>query len=118
MLINFSYSSIFSYPNSLWLTNSKISSKPQDIEDLIKDINNLEIGKSKKSIAIPKIYTFEQTKINKKLMDSRRCFSGISRTILETRETSNNNDRLLKQADKNGTGIVESIDPKIEYENF
>ena len=30
------------------------SSNPQDLEDLIKGINNLEIGKTKKSIAIPK----------------------------------------------------------------
>ena len=29
------------------------SSNTQDIDDLIKGINNLEIGKSKKSIAIP-----------------------------------------------------------------
>ena len=51
-------------------------------------------------------------------MDSMRYFLGISRTILETRETSNNNDRLLRQADKYGTKIDEIIDPEIEYENF
>ena len=34
------------------------SSKPQDIEDLIKGINNLEIGKPKKSITIPRTYNF------------------------------------------------------------
>ena len=34
------------------------SSKPQDIEDLIKGINNLEIGKTKKSKTIPRTYNF------------------------------------------------------------
>ena len=34
------------------------SSNPQDIEDLIKGINNLEIGKPKKSITIPRTYNF------------------------------------------------------------
>ena len=34
------------------------SSNTQDIEDLIKGINNLEIGKPKKSIAIPRTYNF------------------------------------------------------------
>ena len=38
------------------------SSKPQDIEDLIKGINNLEIGKPKKSITIPRGYNFETGK--------------------------------------------------------
>ena len=52
-------------------------------------------------------------------MDRRRYFSGISRTILETGETSNNNNyRLLRQADKYETKIAEIIYPKIEYENF
>ena len=51
-------------------------------------------------------------------MNSRRSFSGISRTISEVGETSSNNDRLLRQADKYGTEIVEIIDPEIEYENF
>ena len=51
-------------------------------------------------------------------MDSRRYFSGISRTILEIGETSNNNARLLRQADKYGTEIAEIIDPEIEYKIF
>ena len=34
------------------------SLKPQDIEDLIKGLNNLEIGKPKKSITIPRTYNF------------------------------------------------------------
>ena len=34
------------------------SSNPQDIEDLIKGINNLEIGKPKKSITIHRTYNF------------------------------------------------------------
>ena len=42
----------------------------------------------------------EQTKINKKVMNSRKSFSRISRTITEVGETSRNNDRLLRQADK------------------
>ena len=60
----------------------------------------------------------EQTKINKKVMDSQRSFSRIFRTILETRETSNNNGRLLRQANKYETKIAEIIDLEIEYENF
>ena len=47
---------------------------------------------------------------NKKAMNSRRSFFGISRTISEVGETSNN-DRLLRQADKYGTEIAEIIDP-------
>ena len=38
------------------------SSKTQDIEDLIKGINNLEIGKPKKSITIPRTYNFGTSK--------------------------------------------------------
>ena len=40
---------------------SKIYDKPsssKDIEDLIKGINNLEIGKPKKSITMPRTYNF------------------------------------------------------------
>ena len=70
------------------------SSNTQDIEDIIKDINNLEIGKSKKPIAIPRTYTFGTNKNKQK---------GVSRTISEIGETSSNNDRLLRQADKYGT---------------
>ena len=51
-------------------------------------------------------------------MNSRRSFSGVSRTISEIKETSSNNDRLLRQADKYGKGIAEIINPEIEYENF
>ena len=51
-------------------------------------------------------------------MNSRRSFSGISRTISEIGETSSNNDRLLRQVDKYGTEIAEIIDLEIEYENF
>ena len=52
-------------------------------------------------------------------MNSRRSFSGVSRTISEVGETSsNNNIRLLRQAGKYGTEIAEIIDPEIEYENF
>ena len=51
-------------------------------------------------------------------MNSRRSISGVSRTISEVGETSSNNDRLLRHADKYGTEIAEIIDPKIEYENF
>ena len=42
------------------------SSNTQDIEDLIKGINNLEIGKPKKSIAIPRTYTFGTSKNKQK----------------------------------------------------
>ena len=42
------------------------SSKTQDIEDLIKGINNLEIGKPKKSITIPRTYNFETSKDKQK----------------------------------------------------
>ena len=42
------------------------SSNTQDIEDIIKGINNLEIGKTKKSIAIPKTYTFGTSKNKQK----------------------------------------------------
>ena len=42
--------------------NKPCSSNTQDIEDIIKGINNLEIGKTKKSIAIPKTYTFGTSK--------------------------------------------------------
>ena len=42
------------------------SSNPQDIEDLIKGINNLEIGKPKKSITIPRTYNFGIGKDKKK----------------------------------------------------
>ena len=38
------------------------SSNTQDIENIIKRISNLEIGKSKKSIAIPRTYTFGTSK--------------------------------------------------------
>ena len=41
------------------------SSKPQYIEDLIKGINNLEIGKPKKSITIPRTYNFGKSNDNK-----------------------------------------------------
>ena len=51
-------------------------------------------------------------------MNSIRTFSGVSRTIYEVGETSSNNDRLHRQADKYGTEIAEIIDPEIEYENF
>ena len=51
-------------------------------------------------------------------MNSRRSFSGIYRTISEVGETSSNNDRLFRQADKYGTEIAQIIDPEIEYENF
>ena len=51
-------------------------------------------------------------------MNSRSSFFGISRTISEVGETSNNNDRLLRQTDKYGIKIAEIIDPEIEYENF
>ena len=51
-------------------------------------------------------------------MNSRRSFSGVSRTISEVGETSSNNDRLLRQDDKYETEIAEIIDPEIEYENF
>ena len=51
-------------------------------------------------------------------MNSRRSFSGVSRTISEIGETSSNNDQLLRQADNYGTKIAEIIDPEIEYENF
>ena len=51
-------------------------------------------------------------------MNSRKSFSGVSRTTSETGETSSNNDRLLRQVDKYGTEIAEIIDPEIEYENF
>ena len=44
-------------------------------------------------------------------MNSRRSFSGISRTISEVGETSSNNGRLLRQADKYGIEIAEIIDP-------
>ena len=43
------------------------SSKPQDIEDLIKGINNLEIGKPKKSITIPRTYNFGTGKDKQKI---------------------------------------------------
>ena len=46
--------------------NKPSSSNTQDIEDLIKDINNLEIGKPKKSIAIPRTYTFGTSKNKQK----------------------------------------------------
>ena len=42
------------------------SSKTQDIEDLIKGINNLEIGKPKKSITIPRTYNFGTSKDKQK----------------------------------------------------
>ena len=42
------------------------SSNTQDIEDIIKDVNNLEIGKSKKSIVIPRTYTFGTSKNKQK----------------------------------------------------
>ena len=42
------------------------SSNTQDIEDLIKGINNLEIGKPKKSITIPRTYTFGTSKNKQK----------------------------------------------------
>ena len=42
------------------------SSKTQDIEDLIKGINNLEIGKPKKSITIPRNYNFGTSKEKQK----------------------------------------------------
>ena len=42
------------------------SSNTQDIEDLIKGINNLEIGKPKKSIAIPRTYNFGTSKDKQK----------------------------------------------------
>ena len=51
-------------------------------------------------------------------MNNKRSFLRVSRTISETGETSSNNDRLFKQADKYGTEIAKIIDPKIEYENF
>ena len=51
-------------------------------------------------------------------MNSRKSFSGVSRTTSETGATSSNNDRLLRQVDKYGTEIAEIIDPEIEYENF
>ena len=51
-------------------------------------------------------------------MNSRRSFSGGSRTISEIGETSSNDDRLLRQAHKYGTKIAEIVDPEIEYENF
>ena len=51
-------------------------------------------------------------------MNSRRSFSGVSRTISEVGETSSNNDRLLRQVDKYGIEIAEIIDLEIEYENF
>ena len=49
------------------LQDKSSSSKLQDIEDLIKGISNLEIGKLKKSIAIPKTYTFETNKDKQKI---------------------------------------------------
>ena len=49
------------------LQDTPSSSKPQDIEDLIKGINNLEIGKSNKSIAMPKTYTFGTNKDKQKI---------------------------------------------------
>ena len=49
------------------LQDKPSSSKPQDIEDLIKGISNLEIGKSKKSIAIPKTYTLGTKKDKQKI---------------------------------------------------
>ena len=42
------------------------SSNTQDIENIIKGINNLEIAKTKKSIAIPKTYTFGTSKNKQK----------------------------------------------------
>ena len=36
-------------------------------------------------------------------MNSIRSFSKVSRTISKVEETSSNNDRLLRQADKYGT---------------
>ena len=48
------------------LQDKPSSSKSQDIEDLIKGISNLEIGKSKKSIAITKTYTFRTNKDKQK----------------------------------------------------
>ena len=42
------------------------SSKTQDIEDLIKGINNLEIGKPKKSITIRGTYNFGTSKDKQK----------------------------------------------------
>ena len=42
------------------------SSNTQDIKDLIKGINNLEIGKPNKSIAIPRTYTFGTSKNKQK----------------------------------------------------
>ena len=42
------------------------SSNTQDIEDLIKDINNLEIEKPKKSITIPRTYNFGTSKDKQK----------------------------------------------------
>ena len=50
---------------------SKIYDKPsssntQDIEDLIKGINNLEIGKPNKSITIPRTYNFGISKDKQK----------------------------------------------------
>ena len=51
-------------------------------------------------------------------MNSRRSFSRVSRTISEIGETSSNNDRFLRQADKYGTEIDEIIDLEIEFENF
>ena len=47
------------------------SSNTQDIEDLIKDINNLEIGKPNKSIAIPRTYTFGTSKDKRKNNDTK-----------------------------------------------
>ena len=60
----------------------------------------------------------ERVKTNKKVLNSRRSFSGVSRTISEVGETSSNNDRLLRHADKYGIEIAEIIDLEIEYENF
>ena len=51
-------------------------------------------------------------------MNSGRSFLRVFRTIFEVGETSSNNDRLLRQADKYGIEIAEIIDPEIEYENF
>ena len=50
------------------------SSNTQDIEHIIKGINNLEIGKSKKSIAIPRTYTFGTSKNKQKSKNSIRSF--------------------------------------------
>ena len=60
----------------------------------------------------------QKVKTNKKVMNSRRSFSGVSRTISEVGKTSSNNDRLLRQVDKYGTETAEIIDSEIKYENF